>query len=286
MTMEQLTNFDLLCTLRCKMQEDGKSPNTIRKYLTDIRQYLEFAELEHMLRLDKLTLQKYRTILGEKCLPTSANSKISALNYYLKMEGQQELCLKYFKYQNAPFRLEERNLSRTEYFRLVREARRQSNDRLSLVMETMATTGIRVSELNYVTVEAVKRQQMYISNKGKSRVALLPKVLCKHLLQYARDRNIQNGQIFITESGHPLDRSNITRDMKKLCKSARVNKEKVFPHNLRHLFAVTYYNSEKDLSHLADLLGHSNLNTTRIYTSVSSAECRRQIEKMQLFVED
>ena len=186
------------------------------------------------------------------------------------------------KIQRRIFRDEERELTEKEYRRLLTAAK--GNRRLLLVMETICATGIRVSELKFFTVEAVRRGRAEVYNKGKNRPVFLPGKLQKTLLQYIKAQGIESGPVFITRSGRPLDRSNIWSDMKKLCRTAGVAEAKVFPHNLRHLFARMYYGLEKDIVRLADILGHASINTTRIYTMESGAEHRRQLERMRLVI--
>ena len=182
------------------------------------------------------------------------------------------------------FQDERRELTQAEYKRLVNAAEMAGNRRLSLVVQTICATGIRVSELQFITVDAVRTGHTEVSNKGKRRTIFLPKKLRQILHKYLKETNKTEGAVFTTRNGKPLDRSNIWRDMKALCDSAKVEPDKVFPHNLRHLFARTYYSLEKDLSRLADILGHSSVNTTRIYTMESGAVHAHQIERLGLIV--
>ena len=175
-----------------------------------------------------------------------------------------------------------RELTRQEYYRLLHAARRKGDLRLFHLMETICSTGIRVSELRFITVKAVQRGRADICNKGKYRTILLPRRLCEKLLHYCRERGITHGSVFVTRSGKPLNRSNIWAMMKALCRKAQVSAGKVFPHNLRHLFARCFYQCQQDLEHLASLLGHSSINTTRIYTRTNGKEHLRQIEQLRL----
>jgi len=179
---------------------------------------------------------------------------------------------------------EYRELSRDEYRRLLGAAKDRGDDRLYHVMIAICGTGIRISELKYITVEAVRNGRAEISMKGKERLLLIPKALKNKLLQYAARNKIFQGCLFITKNKKPLDRSNIWHDMKRLCQAARVNEQKVFPHNLRHLFARSFYAIEKNIAHLADILGHSNIETTRIYVAASARTCKRTMDKMQLVI--
>ena len=163
-------------------------------------------------------------------------------------------------------------------------AKQKGNERLNLILQTICGTGIRVSELQYITVEAVKNREATVSLKGKTRSVFLVKELRKKLIRYAAKQNIQSGAVFITRTGKPMNRTNIWREMKGLCKQAGVNPKKVFPHNLRHLFARTFYGIEKDIAKLADILGHSSINTTRIYIISTGSEHRRRMEHMRLII--
>ena len=181
-------------------------------------------------------------------------------------------------------REESRELTAAEYRRLLTAAKAKKNERLLLVMESICSTGIRVSELRFFTVEAVAAGRAQVTNKGKTRWVYLPAKLCKLLLAYARERGVASGPVFVTRGGKPLDRSNICHAMKALCQDARVEEKKVFPHNLRHLFARTFYRLEKDIVHLADILGHSSVDTTRIYTLESSRTYRKRLERLNLLL--
>jgi len=193
-----------------------------------------------------------------------------------------DLRVKNLKIQKQVFASTDKELTKAEYDRLLQAAKQKKNERLYLLMQTICSTGIRVSEVRYVTVEAVARGIAGINCKGKCRQVFLPKQLCQILKQYIKDQKIKSGAVFVTKNGNPLDRSNIWSDMKKLCKAANVSEKKVFPHNLRHLFARTYYSLQKDIVRLADILGHSSVNTTRIYTMETGEMHRRQIQKLGL----
>lgn len=263
--------------------EDEKSTATIRKYVRDVEAFFDFAGEE---ALTKELVIRYKQHLKEKYKPSSVNSMLAAVNKFLKEMGWYDCVVKTLKVQRQAFRSRERELTKEEYFRLLNAAKDRKNIRLYLLMQTICSTGIRVSELQYITVKSLKVQRATVSLKGKTRVVLIPSALCRALKNYAKEKGIKNGSIFITKNGIPLDRSNILHEMKALCETARVDRCKVFPHNLRHLFACLFYKMEKDLSRLADLLGHSNVNTTRIYTSVSGEEQAKQIEKLGLVVRE
>lgn len=263
------------------LQEDEKSPATVAKYVHDLNMTAEyFAGGE----LTKPALIRWKDTLIEKYATATVNSVLAAINGFLKHMGWNDLTVKPLKIQRAMFRDERRELTQTEYKRLVNAAEQEGNRRLSLVIQTICATGIRVSELQFITVDAVRTGYTEISNKGKRRTIFLPEKLRRILGKYLKETHKTEGAVFTTRNGKPLDRSNIWRDMKALCESAGVESGKVFPHNLRHLFARTYYSIEKDLSRLADILGHSNVNTTRIYTMESGAVHAHQIERLGLII--
>ena len=259
-----------------------KAAGTVEKYLRDVSGFMRYAGNE---ALSKELLIGYKSrLLEEKYAPRSVNGIISSLNSLLAFLGRSDLCLKTLKIQQQIYCREEKELTRPEYERLILAARKRRNQRLSLILKTLGSTGIRISELQYVTVEAVKAGEAVVSCKGKLRNIFIVKALRKKLLQYAAARGIKTGMIFVTKRGNALDRSNIWREMKELCSEAGVLPGKVFPHNLRHLFARIFYNVEKDIAKLADLLGHSSINTTRIYIISTGEEHRRKIEKMHLII--
>ncbi|SHJ28700.1 tyrosine-type recombinase/integrase [Hespellia stercorisuis] len=266
--------------------EDEKSENTIEKYARDIRMFLDYLkeEYEDGEAVTKQHLIKFKEKLEGSYAISSANSMLVAVNVFLKYLGLECLRVKLFKVQKQVFSEESRELSKTDYMKLMEAAKLLHKNRLCLVMETICSTGIRISELEYITVGAAKIGRAEISCKGKKRIIFIPKKLCKKLIVYTRDNEIDTGIIFRTKTGRPLDRSNIWREMKKLCTDACVEATKVFPHNFRHLFARTYYKIKKNIVHLADILGHSNINTTRIYTVSSGTEHMREIEELGLIV--
>ncbi len=258
---------------------EEKATATIDKYLRDIRAFsvwLGGAELTKQRALE------YKEYLRERYATASVNSVISSLNSFFEFAQVKVLCIKTVRVQKQLFLKTEKELTKQEYERLLSAAESAGNERLNLVMQTICSTGIRVSELKAITVEAVKRRTAQIHSKGKVRYVFLPKALCKELTSYAKARKIEVGPVFVTKSGRPLNRSNIWADMKKLCESAQVPKEKVFPHNLRHLFARTFYSIQKDIVRLADILGHSSVNTTRIYTMETGEIHRKKIEMLGL----
>lgn len=259
--------------------DEEKSTATVQKYIRDI---MFFSDWLGMRVADKSIVLEYKAYLCEKYAPASVNAALSSLNSYFVFCGRLDLKVKNLKIQRRLFVKEERELTKQEYERLLEAAKRKDNQRLHLLIQTICSTGIRVSEVKYITAEAISRGYAEISCKGKYRHIYIPAALCKVLKRYAKDKGIKKGPIFVTKSGKVLDRSNIWSDMKKLCVSAGVSEKKVFPHNLRHLFARTYYSIQKDIVRLADILGHSSVNTTRIYTVESGAIHSKQIQKLGL----
>lgn len=263
------------------LYEWEKEESTIHQYICNLHKaLLYFGDIE----LTKTALIEWKEHLAKEYAPASVNTILAALNGFLKFMGWDDLKVKPLKIQKTLFTDGSRELSREEYARLVRAAEKPGNRRLSLVLQTICSTGIRVSELKFITVAAVQAGRAEVSNKGKRRTVFLPQKLSKVLLVYLKEQRIREGPVFVTRSGKPLDRSNIWRDMKALCESAGVDPVKVFPHNLRHLFARTYYSVEKDLSRLADILGHSSVNTTRIYTIESGTVHLMQLERLGLLI--
>ncbi len=259
--------------------DEEKSKDTIGKYIRDLTVFKNWlAERE----ISKGELLAYKESLTEKYAPASVNSVIASLNGFFAYIERFDLKIKALKIQKQIFASKEKELTKAEYERLLAAAKSKKNERLYLIMQTICSTGIRVSELKAITVEAVNSGSAEVNCKGKMRIVILPKQLCKMLKRYIADKKISNGSVFVSKNGKPLDRSNIWSDMKKLCESAGVSKDKVFPHNLRHLFARTYYSLQKDVVRLADILGHSSVNTTRIYTMESGEIHRQQIQKLGL----
>ena len=263
------------------LREAEKSAATMEKYLHHVRQ---FVAHDAGRRIDKALVLEYKTRLGKLYAPSSANAALAAVNGFLRFWGFESCCVKPFKVQKQVYCSEEKELTREEYVRLVRAAKEKSSERLALLLESICATGIRVSELPYITVEAVARGEAVVHCKGKTRTVFLPAALQKKLRRYMQSQKIQSGPVFITRTGKPMNRSNIWREMKALCERANVAPSKVFPHSLRHLFARTFYSIDHDVAKLADLLGHSNINTTRIYIITTGAEHRRKMETMRLVI--
>lgn len=263
------------------LHEQERSKATIQKYQHDIKTLVEFLNGRP---ITKAILIDWKQSLIERYAPASVNSMLAGINSFLAYMGWRELVVKQIKIQKSLFLDESKELSREEYVRLVRAAEKKENERLSLVIQTICATGIRVSELKYITVEAVRSGRAEVVNKGKRRLVFLPDKLRTILKRYLNKQKKTAGTVFTTRSGKPLDRSNIWRDMKALCISAGVEPGKVFPHNLRHLFARTFYSIERDLSRLADILGHSSISTTRIYTAESGTIHARQMQRLKLII--
>lgn len=224
----------------------------------------------------------WKAHLTGRSAPATVNAMLAGINCFFRAQGWEDCAVKPLRIQRRAFSPPERQLNRDEYVRLVRAARTTGNERLALVMETICATGIRVGEVGYITWEAARAGRAEVFLKGKIRMILIPGALCRKLLRYARTRNITSGGIFRTKSGRPLSRTQIWAEMKKLCRRAGVGERKTFPHNLRHLFAKTFYTLYKDVVRLADILGHSSINTTRIYLISDGTEHVRQLERMHL----
>ena len=258
------------------LKKQEKSSNTVEKYMRDARHFLEYLGGE---TISPEAALRYKEYLKEHYKISSVNSMVIAMNCYLRYLGRGECCVRTCRLQRQIFREEEKELTRQEYRKLVLEAEKQGNKRLACLIQTIGMTGIRVSELKYITVESLKNKAVQICNKGKTRMILLPGSLRELLRRYCGAMKIRKGSIFIARTGRPLDRRSIWAQMKELCFAAGVKKSKVFPHNLRHLFARCYYEKEKDLVRLADFLGHSSIETTRRYTMLSTMEvCLKQLE--------
>ncbi len=259
--------------------DEEKASATLEKYMRDINTFFVWVSGGE---INKRKVLDYKEYLIGKFAPSSVNSVLSSLNSFFDYNEWHGLKVKMLKIQKQIFAQKEKELSKAEYERLLDAAKSKNNERLYMLMQTICASGIRVSELQYITVEAIMLRKATINCKGKMRIVILPKELCRMLAGYAKNNKIKNGPVFVTKTGKPLDRSTIWKMMKALCESAGVSKCKVFPHNLRHLFARTYYTLQKDIVRLADILGHSSINTTRIYTMETGEIHRRQIQKLGL----
>ena len=275
---EKITK-ELIKNFRRYLIEEEKAAATVEKYIRDIN---VFADWLGEKELDKETVLIYKENLTQNYAPASVNSVLSSLNSFFTFNEWYNLRVKNLKIQKQTFANKDNELTKEEYERLLTAAKSKGNEQLYFLMQTICSTGIRVSELCYITVESLKAQKAQINLKGKMRVVLLPKELCKMLLKYSKEQKVTSGSVFVSRNGKPLDRSNIWKMMKALCESAGVARAKVFTHNLRHLFARTFYSLQKDIVRLADILGHSSVNTTRIYTMETGETHRRQIQKLGL----
>ena len=264
------------------LQNEEKSAHTVEKYLRDVRTFLAWMGDA---ALSKDAVIAYKNDLLERGYTVrSINSMLAAVNRWLTASGHEDCRVKALKVQREAFCPEEKELTKAEYERLCRTAEAKHNERLNLILQTIGGTGIRVSELPFITVEAAKKGEATVSLKGKTRTVLIVKALKQKLLRYCAEQGIETGMIFVTRSGKPVSRTNVWREMKQLCREAKVSPGKVFPHNLRHLFARTFYGIEKDIAKLADILGHASIDTTRIYIVSTGTEHRRFMEKMRLIL--
>lgn len=259
--------------------EEEKSSITVEKYIRDVKAFAFWCKDKE---LNKKTVLEYKEHIKENYAPKSVNSMISSLNAFFEYKKAYDLKIKTLKIQKQLFLPDEKELTKEEYERLLKAAKEKGNNKLYFIMQTICSCGIRVSELKYITVSAIHSCSASINLKGKIRVVILPKNLCMMLKKYISKEKIKSGSVFISRNGKPLDRSNIWKMLKSLCKVANVAKEKVFPHNLRHLFARTFYTIQKDVVRLADILGHSSINTTRIYTMENGEIHRQQIQNLGL----
>ena len=275
MTKERIGAF------RAYLINEEKAAATVEKYMRDV---LFFSSFIGDAEICKQSVLEYKSKCGEDYAVTSANSMIAALNCFFRFCGWHDLCVKQFKIQRQAYCPEEKELTRAEYIRLLDAASAKRNERLNMILQTICGTGIRVSELQYITVEAAQRGEAFVHCKGKNRRVFIVPKLRKKLLCYAKKHSIAAGQVFVTRGGKPISRNHIWREMKALCAQANVAPSKVFPHNLRHLFARTFYGIEKDIAKLADILGHASINTTRIYIVTTGVEHKRKMEHMKLII--
>ena len=260
---------------------EERSEITIEKYIRDVKAFAKYTQNS---AITKETVIAYKKHLQENYAVRSVNSMLASINSLFAFLGWHDLKVKSLKLQQQVFCPEEKELTKAEYARLCRTAERKHNERLNLILQTICGTGIRVSELQYITVEAIKQGEAVVNSKAKTRSVFIVKELKQKLLRFAAEQNIKNGMIFVTRTGKPISRTNIWREMKALCEEANVNPKKVFPHNLRHLFARVFYGIEKDIAKLADILGHSSINTTRIYIISTGMEHRQRMENMRLII--
>ncbi|WP_277117772.1 tyrosine-type recombinase/integrase [Clostridium phoceensis] len=270
---------ETLAAFARQLGEEERSPATLEKYLREVRQFAAFLGGREVTRE---LAAAWREELSARQSPATVNGKLTALDRLLAFLGWEDCRVKHLRVQRQLFRDSARELSREEYARLVETARRLGRGRLSLLMETICATGIRVSEVHYITAEAVREGRTEIALKGKIRTILLPGKLCRKLEKYARQKKNTSGELFLTRSGRPMSRKQIWAEMKGVCRAAGVAPSKVFPHNLRHLFARCFYRVSRDVAKLADVLGHSSIETTRIYLISTGAEHARTLDQLRL----
>ena len=266
-------------TFRRELTQRECSPGTVENYVRSVR---AFARWNREAPVTCGRAAEWRRSLAETHAPATVNAMLAGLSKFFTLTGREDCRVRPLRLQHRSFRSAERELSRAEYRSLVCTARAEGRERLALLMETVCATGIRVGEVRYITVEAARRGRADIALKGKLRTILLPARLCRRLLKFAGKNKFAFGAIFLTKSGRPLSRTQIWAEMKRLCAKAGVAAEKVFPHNLRHLFARTFYESCRDVVKLADILGHSSVETTRLYLLTTGAEHLRQLERLRL----
>ena len=279
---ERIITEDIITDFRQHLREEEKSDATTQKYIRDVIAFKAFTSETEITKETVITFKQ--NLVNKGYAVCSINSMLASLNSLFSFLGWSELKVKTIKTQRQIYCPEEKELTKAEYMRLVSTAKQNGNKRLNLILQTICGTGIRVSELQFITVESVRNGEAVVSCKAKTRSVFIVKELKKKLLRYAAEQGIKSGCIFITRTGTPMNRTNIWREMKSLCKQANVNPNKVFPHNLRHLFARVFYGIEKDIAKLADILGHSSINTTRIYIISTGTEHRQRMENMRLIV--
>lgn len=277
---KQLITNELLLAFSEYLQSNERAPGTIEKYLRDVSAFRIWLGNRSVTK--ELTAEWKERLLENNHAPVTVNSMLAAVNSFFRFAGWEDCQVKFLKLQRRLFRDAGRELSRAEYERLVETAANLSRPRLALLMEAICGTGVRVSEVRYLTVEAVQAGRADISLKGKIRTILIPNKLCRKLLKYARKQKITSGEIFLTRSGKGMSRRQIWAEMKSLCERAGVEPSKVFPHNLRHVFAAAFYKSCKDIVRLADVLGHSSVETTRIYLLTTGVEHTQMLERLGL----
>lgn len=279
---ERIINTEHIDAYGIYLRSEERSSGTIEKYLRDVKNFYRWLKGRPVSK--ELAAEWKKSLLSEGYAPVTVNSMIAALNGLFRFLGWDHCRIRFLKLQRRLFREDKKELSRREYQNLVKTALRKGKKGLALLMETICATGIRVSEVRYITVETAKKRKAEISLKGKIRCIFIPGKLAKKLLKYAEREKICGGEIFVTKEGKSLSRRKIWGEMKKLAKEAGVEESKVFPHNLRHLFARTFYRMDHDLVRLADVLGHSSIETTRLYLVTTGTEHEKQMNRMGLLI--
>ena len=278
----RIVSNEIIRQFEVHLRMEEKSQNTVEKYIRDTNAFAKYMGRKSVNKESAIAYKQHLQDMGYAV--RSINSIIASLNGLFVFMGAEDCKLKSKKLQRQIYCPEEKELTKAEYIRLIKTAKQKGNERLNLIIQTICGTGIRVSELRFITADAVRMGEAVVSLKGKTRTVFIVKDLQKKLLRYCREQKIQNGSVFVTRTGKPISRTNIWREMKSLCRQAEVNPDKVFPHNLRHLFARTFYGIEKDIAKLADILGHSSIDTTRIYIITTGNEHRRRMENMRLII--
>lgn len=279
--MKNILTVTLMKQYENHLLQEEKSVSTQKQYRREILRFLAFVSEK---KITKELVIQYKKELMDQYQPVSVNTKLAAVNGFLSFAGYGEYRVKQLKIQRKPYCSSDRELTKAEYTRLLQSAKNQGQDKLWTILQTICGMGIRISELPFITAQAVRDGEAAVQLKGKNRVILMGKKLRRILKKYMDRQGISRGPLFVTKNGKPMDRSNIWKMMKKLCHSARVNPQRVFPHNLRHLFARTFYKTNKDIVKLADVLGHSNINTTRIYIISTGKEHQRCMDAMGLVI--
>lgn len=278
--MKRKMNAALIQAYQASLKEEEKSRLTIDKYMRDILHFYNYLSSDKC--VDKSVVMEYKEYLQKKYQISSANSMLAALNGFFSHLGWIECKVRQFKIQKMFFCQKDRFITKAEYERLVMEAEKHGDYQLSLIMQSICSTGIRVSELKFIDVKAINTGYACITNKGKSRIVFLPGALTRLLKIYCKEQGITKGPVFVSRNNRAVDRSVVWRKMKQLCKKAGVDEKKVFPHNLRHLFAFTFYRAKKDLLRLAEILGHSSIETTRLYTAATGKEHMQLLSRLGL----
>lgn len=278
---KRIITAETIATFKSHLIEEEKSAATIEKYIRDVTAFAIFVADRNV---EKELVVSYKEKITAEYAVTSVNSMLSSINSILEFLGWYDCRVKQLKIQREIYRSVEKDLTEEEYKKLVRTAEKNGKQQLSLILQTIAATGMRISELRFVTLKALKRGEAIVKCKGKNRKVFILPELCETLKKFAKDNNIRHGAVFLDKFGKPIHRTTVWRQMKSLCKSAQISPSKVFPHNLRHLFAKVYYRLHNDIAKLADILGHSSINTTRIYLVSTGDEHKKQIEQMRLLV--
>ncbi len=279
--IERIVNVDDIEQFEKYLIAEEKSTATIEKYIRDVSAFADFSKSR---KIEKTMVMEYKAELGNVYAATSANSMIAALNSFFKFKGWQDCCVKQFRVHKQLYCPEEKELTKAEFYRLINAAKLNGDKRMDMIIQTIGGTGIRVSELRFITVETVEKGEAVVTCKGRTRTVFIVTKLQKRLKRYIENEGISEGPVFISRNGKPMNRCNIWREMKKLCRDAGICESKVFPHNLRHLFARIFYAMEKDIAKLADILGHASIETTRIYIITTVQEHRKRMEAMHLIL--